>query len=107
MQQICKSMDELLKQCRYYKGESDCPYASGIQMKFWWYEKCFVDLRKANDSMLTRYVERYRTKRIVFEDGTPVELQALLFNRYCHFVNSDGHGFDEYYQKYLRHNASK
>ena len=29
-------MDELIKQCRYYKGEADCPFNYGDNLAWFW-----------------------------------------------------------------------
>jgi hypothetical protein len=41
-------MDDLMKRCRFYKGEETCPYTNQRDSFFWTYERAWVD--KLSDS---------------------------------------------------------
>ena len=36
--------EELIKQCKYYNGEKECPYEDGSNGALWWNgEKCLLE----------------------------------------------------------------
>lgn len=100
---------DLIKHCRYYKGEEHCPSeAIGL---FWDYERLWVewffeaqenencDAAKRLDNMMREYFKA-GYKDFSLYDGVPVSLKALLFNRFEHWNQSDG--FKEWYmEKYI------
>lgn len=85
--------DELIKQCRYYKGEEECPFDGVDQDKtaFWSYEETWVNNFKRNyiDDQLTQssYLAFSSVANANKEElsSVPVSLQLLLFNRYVHW----------------------
>jgi hypothetical protein len=89
--------EPLLSHCRYYKGEQKCP--KSIEDKdmanIWQYEKMWVersDLHDEKEYNSTEYLN-YGLKDFEANDGTPLTLKALLFNRFCHWVG--GYGVDD------------
>ena len=107
-------MNELIQQCRYYKGEEQCP--KSIEKKgrgtIWHYEQMWVEreeLREENNGHLNEY-NRYGLKDFNVDDGTHITMKALLFNRYSHW--SGGYenladGFREWYDnKYIGQSGS-
>lgn len=86
--------DELIKQCRYYKGEEECPFDGIDQDKtaFWSYEYIWVNKFKGD------YIDEQMTQSsyLAFPpvamanrgelSSVPVSLQQLLFNRYVHWL---------------------
>ena len=87
--------EELIKQCRYYKGEEECPFEDEGQDEslFWSYEDLWVNELKGNyihDQMtLSSYlafpsVANANKGKL---SAVPVSLQLLLFNRYMHWLD--------------------
>lgn len=87
--------NELLKYCRYYRGEKDNPYSSKDNYSgyFWDYEKVWVEqtalcYKNDNTDFFDSMVEEYLHSGLAaFQqtDDTPVTLKALLYNRYSHW----------------------
>lgn len=109
-------MNELLKHCRYYKGENEAPKEinnSGDGM-LWFYEKLWVereDLHCADTRNLIEYT-RYGLGSFRQEDDVPITLKALLFNRHSHWgggygPDEDMKSFKEWYFKYYLKEAYK
>lgn len=99
----------LLQFTQYYKGEKECP-RSCAHPNFWEYEKMWVENKEERAEDNPRMVEY---KRDVFplyngDDGIPLSLKALLYNRYTHWcggyqLEDDVRGFKEFlHQNYLR-----
>lgn len=73
-------------QCRFYNGEDKAPKTfSQNEGMFWFYEQHWVT-HKAKGDLYTGYLNEYPDLHS-FEanDKTPLELKALLCDRYCHF----------------------
>ena len=73
--------EELIKQCRYYKGEEESPYEGVDQDKdmIWFYESHWVMSGASLDM-----VSDYNRLHIVTDNITiPTSLKALLFNRFA------------------------
>lgn len=101
--------EELIKHCRYYKGEEECPYKTdeGRTNKglLWFYEKKWVCDYEERESYYIEYVQDYICHELgLFEetDGVPISLKALLFNRYDHWTQGDPEGFKEWYKREYR-----
>lgn len=96
----------LIKYCRYYRGENKNPYSGINQNKamFWDYERFWIlDSKRegAFSDMLTDYVNNDLDK-FSFNDGVPINLKALLFNRYAqtaYSLRDAVEPFKEFYKK--------
>ena len=86
--------DELIKQCRYYKGEETNPFEGVDQDKtaFWSYEYIWVNKFKGDyiDEQMTQssylaFPPVAMANRGEFS-SVPVSLQLMLFNRYVHWL---------------------
>lgn len=106
------SMNDLIKYCRYYKGEKECPESINEKGKsnIWFYEQIWVereDLRDENEYNTLEYI-RAGLKDFNVDDGSPLTLKALLFNRHTHWcggygLESDTKNFKEWYiNNYLK-----
>ncbi len=93
---------ELLRFCKYYKGvesEDDLPLMA-------FYEKCWVDRMLEDDKedirgLIIEYVNN-NLETFSLDDGVPLSLKALLYNRYQHWSWGSPEGFKEfYYKRYL------
>lgn len=79
----------LLKSCRYYRGESSNPYEGKDRDRamLWFYEMCWVKNASlgrspSSSDMLEEYTA-VGLRDFCKNDGVPVSLKALLFNRYA------------------------
>lgn len=93
----------LILDCRIYDGSNE-PNFPG------WYEECWVDFHEGDNSYLDSMTKNYiqaGLKDFSSNDGTPISLKALLFNRYMHWVgiysHEDGYkGFKNWYIEQYR-----
>ena len=100
--------EDLIKYCRYYKGEEQNPFDKFDQDKamLWFYEMCFVKHGQRYDynDLLSEYAVVGLTS-FAKDDGVPIELKALLFNRYsktAYSMMDAAEPFKEFYLKYYR-----
>lgn len=105
--------EDLIKHCRYYKGEDENPFEpdggeNQNKMMFWFYEQCWVNFTLAtikdknceDASILHSSLKEYIAHGLAdFEqfDNVPIKLKALLFNRYCHWIGYQVDDFKEWY----------
>lgn len=73
--------EELIKQCRYYKGEEESPYEGVDQDKdmLWFYESHW-EMSGTSEDMLSDY---HRLHISTDNISIPTSLKALLFNRFA------------------------
>ncbi len=89
-------MKDLIAKCRYYKGEDECPeslFEKNVSSN-WTYEKIWVqndDMRDENNFNMLGYLDN-GLKDFNADDGTPITLKALLYNRHTHWCG--GYGVD-------------
>ncbi len=82
-----KKLAALIAKCRFYKGEKDCP--DRVPFFAWECEERFVHFMMSghyeplNDAV-NAFCSLGLDKEPALHDGTPIEVQALLFNRYCY-----------------------
>ena len=110
MTDIEKQRQELINQCRYFKGEEENPFEAGNESMLWFYECSFVvdSLRKKTNrnNGLAFGLDEYigcGLKDFRKGDGIPIELKALLFNRYargCYSMADAVDSFKEFYEEY-------
>ena len=102
--------NELLQFTQYYKGEKECP-RSCANSNFWAYEKMWIENEdeRAEDHPRVLEYKRYVLPFYNEEDGIPLSLKALLYNRYTHWssgscaIEDEVRGFKEFLQEnYLR-----
>lgn len=97
-----------LAKCRYYKGEKSNNFDGDGTNKnlFWGYEKLWIE-RYRNDSQWAQndLMDYIAMGLMDFnaDDGTPITLKTLLFNRFCHWEYvPTAEGFKRFYiQSYL------
>lgn len=81
---------KLLKMCRFYKGEEDCPYKEEKDVHFWKYEMIWVDRLSRSYT----YADKWRDELIPYkkiqayikEQGLPSSYIGLLVNRDLHWL---------------------
>lgn len=73
--------EELIKQCRHYKGEEESPYEGVDQDKdmLWFYESHWV-MSGTSEDMVSDY---HRLHISTDNISIPTSLKALLFNRFA------------------------
>jgi len=103
---------ELIKQCRYYHGEEFCPeqlkqFRAGESL--WFYEMKWVEFHLQGDTDTLEWNNReynaYGMSDFSQNDGVPLSLKALLFNRFYKegYVKPGGAEFRHWYlQTYLQ-----
>lgn len=101
--------EELIKVCKYYKGENECPYTNdspeeSIKGHFWNYEKYWIESDNKIHTENVGLLKAYGLENFNANDGTPISLKALLFNRWGHWVGLyDIEGFKKWYlDEYLQ-----
>lgn len=52
--------NDLVKDCHYYKGESDNPYENGDGVSFWEYERAWIIMCSAESDTLLRCTNEYK-----------------------------------------------
>lgn len=84
-------------QCRFYNGEEEAPdWMSQNERMFWFYEQCWV-LGNTEGNFYNGYLQDYPSlKDFESSDRTPLELKALICDRYCHF-GGDVESFKKFY----------
>ena len=99
--------NELIKSCRYYKGEDHNPYENGDEAAFWEYERTWVDMMLAESDALVRSWDEYSASGLAdFEkhDGVPALLKALLYSRFVYWLTGTASEFKNFYKhRYLGH----
>jgi len=91
---------EYIDVCRYYKGGYVNPYENTPLQQLWFYEKCWVDKSLKKEKLLSENISeyiQYGLQDFEPEDGVPISLKALFFNRYCHWGRCDVEGFKAWY----------
>ena len=94
------STKELLSYCLYYKG-GEINDASIIEF----YEQMWVNFSQHNRMYIAEIVQDYIFAGLELfncNDGIPISLKALLYNRYMHWNGGNGwqndnNGFKEFY----------
>lgn len=98
--------EELILDCRYSNGEEEVPNTlpEGKAI-FWDYERVWIKWILEGDKQLQEnigyFTEVYDLPHLLPEnDGTPIGIKALLFNRYDHWVGFMGGSRDAYAQQF-------
>lgn len=95
--------EEVIKHCKYYKGEKECPYTE-TEGVLWGCEKSYVDMcSEGATDLLYMYVSEYMSVGLGTyrsTDNIPVSLKALLYNRYSNWNMADQEEFKTWYNKY-------
>lgn len=102
-------IEEVLKLCRYYRGEKENPFEGKDPNKamLWFYERSWVSAWEHErssefDEMISDYM-RCGLASFETKDGIPVSLKALLFNRYgrtAQTLSAAVEPFKNFYKKY-------
>lgn len=79
--------EELIKQCKYYTGEEECPYEDGSNEALWWNgEKCLLDSVSCDENFFYRLVGSYKEalasgdcSGALVDQSFPFEKRVILF----------------------------
>lgn len=101
----------LIQECRYYNGEDEDPFDEEPDASTAWrYEQWYVENYPKPDekSHFKELVSYYCSIFGDFEsgDGTPVELKALFWNRYEHWISCEPESFKEWYRRHYQTRAT-
>ena len=97
---------ELLESCRFYDGNDNCKFPSGSEEEtLWAIERLWVSKTLQKDVLfIEAAVNDFLAcglNTLERHDGIPVELKAVLFNRFCQYNERiDVSGFREYYKRH-------
>lgn len=105
-------MEDLLNLCKYYKGEDECPVELSRKgyATIWRYEKIWVEnpaFRNELDVKTNTNFYEYKQAGLIdfnVDDGVPVTLKALLFNRYRYWsgeYENVPEGFKQWYKEFV------
>lgn len=91
--------------CRFYKEETECPFLEANKQMFWHCEKWWLEQiglkNEAGCNRVAPLMDEYRNAGLnnyEMYDGVPITLKAVLFNRYCKYMDGiDIEGFKELY----------
>lgn len=88
---------------KYFKGEVENPFEGKNQnaKMFWFYEQIH-SVRSGNDDYLIIEYIAYGLEAFENNDGTPLSLKALLFNRYMKWAYSVMDSIDDFKEFYKR-----
>lgn len=96
----------LLKICRYFNGmpKPEDNLGQNEQM-LWWYERkwLFESMRGCDFKQYIAEYKRTGLESLCSDDGIPIELKALLFERYSqcfHFTEQAATSFAGFYKQY-------
>ena len=101
---------DFIKYCRFYHGEGECPEEvikrrDGEIVR--WYESVWVRMNLDGEhadyfKLIVEEYNAYGMSDFSTDDGAPITLKALLFNRYYHqgTVTYGGEAFRQWYLKY-------
>ena len=82
--------EALIKRCRFYKGEEECPFAEAKEEHFWKYERIWVDRMAQSytfaDNWRTELIPYKELQAYVKEHGLPSSYIGLLINRDKHWL---------------------
>lgn len=96
--------NDLLKFCRFYKGERVCPFRDN-RAHFWDLEKSWVQAyENKQDDFLDECIDDYTRlglTKFEWDDDIPVSLKALLFHRYCKSAYSMMDAIEPFKEWYL------
>lgn len=93
--------EELILDCRYYNGEEEPP--QNINSLFWGYEEVWVRwMLEGNphiENNIRYYTQRHNLPNILPDDGTPLGIKAILWNRLDHwsYLPADADAFKKWY----------
>lgn len=102
--------NEYIRNCRYYHGEENCPECIKLLPAgegLWFYEKRWVEFNLEGEDFqiwLDEY-NAYGMSDFSTDDGVPISLKAILFNRYYKggYMELGGKHFRQWYlETYLR-----
>jgi len=106
MRPVRQDEKECVKCCKFYKGEEEYPYEDASSpansYMFWFYEKCWCRMSDRERKWNTEEYTAHGLADFRKDDGTPISLKALFFNRYCHWCGGYGNEAEGYKEWYIK-----
>lgn len=96
--------DDLLKQCRFYKGEREYPankFNDTFGLAYWEAEEMYVNrfhLKKNKDFARQAIDDCIKQNIVADYVDVPTELLACLFATYCHVMGNDEYATAPYFE---------
>ena len=103
-------MESIFEFCRYYKGESECPFKSNLEHDYWLIEKAWVEhLNNQTDACVDSIIRFCKSPfhKIAINDKIPISLAAALLSYFEKKAEGVYHEdeFLHYYEKYKKRKA--
>ena len=102
------SIESYLSKCRYYHGQGDYSALTPFEQSMAFYEQAWVEMGGLGRDLQTLqlYLDGYTKEGLAdfsSDDGVPITLKALLWNRLNHFTDARPEDFKHWYTtKYLK-----
>lgn len=110
-QKETKAIEQLLGECRYYKGEQQCPFDGAQHAFFWRVEQMYCDAYSKQDSrfetLVTEAMKTYLQHNLQdFEasDGVPMPIKALILNRHLKYMEREDAETIDQFKTFYRNN---
>lgn len=96
---------DAIKFCRYYHGESECPFKDDECSTLWKIERAWAErMTTGNTEQIEEAVSEYVAcglGEFQMHDGVPISLKAVLFNRFCKYEERiDLPAFKQFYLRF-------
>ena len=106
MEKLTDNQKRLLGQCKYYKGEAECP--DGVDFFYWEAEQLYV-LR--NGSWPEAKEDFYKTFGVFDIEGISEDIAPFIYALYVHIqhhgdMEVDGAGFADFVNGYITGSTS-
>ena len=100
----------LLAKCKFYKGEKECP--DNVSFISWECEEMYVRYMAKGDEgffkdVVTTYCNLCLDKVPELKDDNPIEVKALMFERFCHNSDTDPELLANYFPKFYAREWNK
>lgn len=101
------NIKQLLSQCRYYKGQDNCPYNDAQRALFWRVERYYVDAYSNEASQYSKLVTdavrtylHYGLEGFAASDSVPLPIKALLLNRHFKYAEREDEREVEHFKEF-------
>ena len=85
--------EELIKQCRYYKGQEENPFIGSDIAWFWDMERVYVSC----NGIFTGEMEVYQNLKGRTFKGIPYNLLMVMFTSWAKYVTDIANNLDKFY----------
>ena len=85
--------EDLIRQCRYYSGEEECPFTEERMQWFWDMERVYV----SKEGKFVGEAELYHRLRGRKYTGIPYNLLMVMFTSWAKYVTDIANNLDKFY----------